>query len=311
MDTWGDLVTSGVPIRGRRIGARPLREAERGERAPRTAVSFWCANRHETRPSFAADAAVPETWECRRCGCPAGQDEHSPPARPAAEPYKTHLAYVKERRSQADGEAMLAEALARLRDARSPRPPMPPVRLASGVVASEGQPDHAGSRQASGGDPRAPVTAESPAVGAGSPGGDAEDLPRPPGRRSGAGRQAAGVRRGRPQPGQREGEGPRAAQRAPGPRRAGGDLDMPGADTSVPVQAQAQAQPAPGPAGEPAGMPPGRTDPAPPGPPADEWCGGCGYMLTAPGHAEHVRAQRLRATQRPHRARPGAARRGR
>jgi hypothetical protein len=31
------------------------------------------------------------------------------------EPYKTHLAYVKERRTDADGEAILAEALQRLR----------------------------------------------------------------------------------------------------------------------------------------------------------------------------------------------------
>jgi hypothetical protein len=34
------------------------------------------------------------------------------------EPYKTHLAYVKERRSDADGEAILAEALARLKTQR-------------------------------------------------------------------------------------------------------------------------------------------------------------------------------------------------
>jgi hypothetical protein len=32
------------------------------------------------------------------------------------EPYKTHLAYVKERRSDADGKAILEEALATLRD---------------------------------------------------------------------------------------------------------------------------------------------------------------------------------------------------
>jgi hypothetical protein len=31
------------------------------------------------------------------------------------EPYKTHLAYVKERRSAEEGEAILAEALERLR----------------------------------------------------------------------------------------------------------------------------------------------------------------------------------------------------
>ena len=61
-------------------------EAERGEAAPRVWVAFWCSN---------------------------GQE--NPPAPPRVEPYKTHLAYVKERRSDADGEAILAEALQRLR----------------------------------------------------------------------------------------------------------------------------------------------------------------------------------------------------
>ena len=96
-------------------------EAERGESAPRVWVSFWCANKHETRPSFVTDAAIPETWECPRCGNPAGQNEESPPAPPRVEPYKTHLAYVKERRSDSDGEAILAEALARLRGASAGR----------------------------------------------------------------------------------------------------------------------------------------------------------------------------------------------
>ncbi len=91
-------------------------EAERGDSAPRHRVVFWCANGHETRPSFATEAAVPETWDCPRCGLPAGQDRDNPPAAPKIEPYKTHLAYVKERRSDADGEAILNEALAKLRD---------------------------------------------------------------------------------------------------------------------------------------------------------------------------------------------------
>ena len=90
-------------------------EAERGEAAPRVWVSFWCSNGHETKPSFATDAAIPEQWECPRCGFPAGRDEANPPAPPRVEPYKTHLAYVKERRSDADGEAILQEALEALR----------------------------------------------------------------------------------------------------------------------------------------------------------------------------------------------------
>src|SRR5271154_5127743 len=94
-------------------------EAERGESAPRVWVSFWCANKHETRPSFATDAAIPETWECPRCGNPAGQNEQEPPAPPRVEPYKTHLACGRGPRSASAGGAILAEALARLRRAAS------------------------------------------------------------------------------------------------------------------------------------------------------------------------------------------------
>ena len=53
--------------------------------------------------------------DCPRCGWPASQDEQAPPAPPKIEPYKTHLAYVKERRSDADGAAILEEALEKLR----------------------------------------------------------------------------------------------------------------------------------------------------------------------------------------------------
>jgi hypothetical protein len=92
-------------------------EAERGDSAPRLQISYWCANGHETRPSFSEEAGAPppELWDCPRCGFPAGQDARNPPSAPRNEPYKTHLAYVKERRSDADGEAILQEALESLR----------------------------------------------------------------------------------------------------------------------------------------------------------------------------------------------------
>ena len=108
-------MAGGNAIRGSRVGAGPMGEAERGEAAPRIRVSFWCANHHETRPSFAEEAAIPETWDCPRCGFPAGRDKDSPPAPPKTEPYKTHLAYVRERRNETDGEAILQEALAKLK----------------------------------------------------------------------------------------------------------------------------------------------------------------------------------------------------
>ncbi|GDY28907.1 RNA polymerase-binding protein RbpA [Gandjariella thermophila] len=111
-------MAGGNAIRGTRVGAGPMGEAERGESAPRRRVSYWCANGHESRPAFVLDAEEPEVWDCPRCGLPAGRDEKHPPAPPRNEPYKTHLAYVKERRSDADGEAILAEALNRLRSQR-------------------------------------------------------------------------------------------------------------------------------------------------------------------------------------------------
>lgn len=93
-------------------------EAERGRPAPRTVVSFWCANGHESRPTFAQDVEVPQEWDCPRCGWPAGRDQDNPPAPPKIEPYKTHLAYVKERRSDGDGGSILDEALAKMREDR-------------------------------------------------------------------------------------------------------------------------------------------------------------------------------------------------
>lgn len=113
-------MANGSAIRGSRIGAGPMGEAERGEAAPRVVVSYWCASGHETRPSFVQEEGVeiPETWDCPRCGLPAGWDKANPPEAPRNEPYKTHLAYVKERRSDEDGAALLDEALESLRKRR-------------------------------------------------------------------------------------------------------------------------------------------------------------------------------------------------
>ena len=112
-------MAGGSAIRGSRVGAGPMGEAERGEAAPRRYVSFYCSDGHETTPSFANEASVPEIWDCPSCGYPAGRDPDNPPKPPKIEPYKTHLAYVKERRSDAEAVAILAEALDALRARRA------------------------------------------------------------------------------------------------------------------------------------------------------------------------------------------------
>ena len=108
-------MASGSAIRGSRVGAGPMGEAVRGEAAPRIYLPFYCAAGHETTPSFAHDADLPTEWDCPKCGLPAGTDRENPPVLAKTEPYKTHLAYVKERRNDKDGKGILDEALANLR----------------------------------------------------------------------------------------------------------------------------------------------------------------------------------------------------
>src|SRR3954465_6798562 len=99
-----------------------MRPDERSAPAPPRPVTFCCPADHDIVVQFAADAPAPQTWDCPRCGQPAGLDPANPPGRSRVEPYKSHLAYVKERRSGADGAAILAEALAKVRQRRGELP---------------------------------------------------------------------------------------------------------------------------------------------------------------------------------------------
>ena len=105
-------------IRGSRIGSGPMGEAERGEAAPRQFVTFFCINDHTTELQFAIEAEVPESWDCPRCGMPASVDSDNRPTAKKIEPYKTHLAYVKERRSETEATEILKEAVEMLRSKR-------------------------------------------------------------------------------------------------------------------------------------------------------------------------------------------------
>src|SRR5262245_22697181 len=97
------VVASGNAIRGVRVGSGPSRPGARRDPVPVRADTYSCAAGPRVEPLFAADAAAPARSESPRCGLPAGRDEQHPPRRPQTEPYKTHLAYVKERRSDAEG----------------------------------------------------------------------------------------------------------------------------------------------------------------------------------------------------------------
>ena len=85
---------------------------------PRIRVSYWCAKGHETQPVFLKmpEDQIPRTWDCRWCGGPASRDGRAAEADdPFDDGYKSHLEYVKERRSGQDAEDVLAGALEKLR----------------------------------------------------------------------------------------------------------------------------------------------------------------------------------------------------
>ena len=96
-------------------------EQDRGFHADRVAVSYWDAQGNETVRYFAAnlpEEEIPDVIDSPSTGLPAGRDKDNPPAVSKLEPYKTHLAYVKERRSDAEAADILDEAIQLLRSRR-------------------------------------------------------------------------------------------------------------------------------------------------------------------------------------------------
>jgi len=115
------LANGGSAIRGSRVGAGPMGEQYRGFKSERVQRSYYCINGHVQEPMFAAHidpAEIPEMIDCPNCGMPAGQDKKNPPEIAKHEPYKTHLAYVKERRTSDEAKTLLDEALTSIRERR-------------------------------------------------------------------------------------------------------------------------------------------------------------------------------------------------
>jgi hypothetical protein len=115
------MVSGGSAIRGSRVGSGPMGEQDRGVHAERIAISYWDAMGNETVRYFAAnlpEEEIPEVIDSPSTGLPAGRDKNNPPQVAKNEPYKTHLAYVKERRTDEEAAQILEEALLKLRQRR-------------------------------------------------------------------------------------------------------------------------------------------------------------------------------------------------
>ncbi|MGO1769692.1 MAG: RNA polymerase-binding protein RbpA [Microbacterium sp.] len=115
------MAQGGSAIRGTRVGSGPMGEQDHGHHAKRRAVSYWDTLGNEAVRHFSADVAdedIPDVIDHPKSGLPAGRDKNNPPEGAKNEPYKTHLAYVKERRSDAEADELLDEALQKVRERR-------------------------------------------------------------------------------------------------------------------------------------------------------------------------------------------------
>jgi hypothetical protein len=106
-------------MRATRVGAGPAGEPYSGGfTVAKIVVPYHCANGHRTTVPFISTVIVPPQWDCRVCSQPAETMPSDPPppeSSPAAEYLggKSHLGHVKSRRSPAEGDALMAESLAR------------------------------------------------------------------------------------------------------------------------------------------------------------------------------------------------------
>lgn len=108
-------------MRGMRLGTQSL-ESEAGVvLAERSNYTYRCPNEHETAMVFAAEAEIPQSWQCKVCGAQAllvegngvvvADDSDEKAAR-------THWEMLLERRSVEELEEILQE---RLEDIRARR----------------------------------------------------------------------------------------------------------------------------------------------------------------------------------------------
>lgn len=108
-------------LRGTRLAA-PSNQVDRNA-APvsRRTSTYWCLADHRTSVAFAADVEPPVQWTCRVCSAAATLERGAAPAPtpPQHFPHTPHE-FLMMRRSVEDGERILAEALAAMRQRRSP-----------------------------------------------------------------------------------------------------------------------------------------------------------------------------------------------
>ena len=102
-------------LRGSRLGGTSFEDESGIEFAPRQRVIYDCAQGHEFDIPMAAEAEIPFTWECPRCGAASTRRDANAPEAKSEKPARTHWDMLLERRSIGELEDILSERLELLR----------------------------------------------------------------------------------------------------------------------------------------------------------------------------------------------------
>ena len=85
--------------------------------ADRIEVSYSCASGHTFTRIFAADATVPDSWDCPHCG-KTGSTKSQPASNDSSLASRSHWDMLIERRTIVELEGMLMERVKELRSYR-------------------------------------------------------------------------------------------------------------------------------------------------------------------------------------------------
>ena len=102
-------------LRGSGLGAKSFEDEAGVEFAPRQEVSYDCPRKHHFTLTFAEEAEIPAVWECPRCGGESLRSDGERPELKEEKPPRTHWDMLRERRTIAELEDLLAERLDLLR----------------------------------------------------------------------------------------------------------------------------------------------------------------------------------------------------
>ena len=102
-------------LKGTGLGAKSFEDEAGVEFAARQEIGYDCPRKHHFSLVFSAEAEIPSLWECPRCGAESLRSDGERPEVKEEKPARTHWDMLRERRSIAELEDLLAERLTLLR----------------------------------------------------------------------------------------------------------------------------------------------------------------------------------------------------